>query len=372
MKITCQTAELMEALSLGQRALSPTSSLESIKGYLINCTDDGITVTSYNLETGIVTSLPATATAGESAVLNGRILFDIIRRLPEDTLSIETNDRGMATIRSGSAEFNIMTLPGQDFPDMPVIREDRTLELPQDLLKSMISETIFAASASEYKPILTGLCFDIQGNRLRIVGLDSLRMAVREEIVDSISGDDAYSFVVPASALREVEKILKDDPEQTVKISLARKHIIYDMGATRLFCRLLDGEYTKYESIIPKENRFSLVVNNQAFISSLERVAILISEQQKSHVRLRFEKNCIRFTTETVMGNGYDECACSGDAEGVEMGFTARYLLDAVRSIGDEESEFCFNGAVAPFLIRPVEGNKYLHLIAPVRLTARL
>ncbi|MBO5645553.1 MAG: hypothetical protein J6S59_00415 [Clostridia bacterium] len=113
MKITCDKTKLIEALSLGQRALSPNSTLEAIKGYLIQGTEEGISVSSYNLETGIVTTIPATSVAGESIVINGRILFDIIRRLPEDTLSIEVNEKGVAVIRSGNSEFNIMTLPAQ-------------------------------------------------------------------------------------------------------------------------------------------------------------------------------------------------------------------------------------------------------------------
>ena len=371
MKITCDKTKLIEALSLGQRALSPNSTLEAIKGYLIQGTEEGISVSSYNLETGIVTTIPATSVAGESIVINGRILFDIIRRLPEDTLSIEVNEKGVAVIRSGNSEFNIMTLPAQEFPDMPRIDSDRQLTLPQGLLKSMISQTIFAVSQSEYKPILTGCCFDIRGNILRVVALDSSRLSMREEEISTIDSGDAYSFVVPGAALREVEKILKDSDEDMVNIFLSRKHIIFDMGQSRLFCRLLEGEYTKYETIIPKESRYSVLANNKSFLESLERVSILINEQQKTHVRLKFEKNSIHFSTETLLGNGYDECVCNGDAEGVEIGFSSRFLSDAIRSVDADECEFAFSGSLTPFVIRPVTGNRFLHIIAPVRIAAR-
>lgn len=370
MKITCEKNKLIEALSLGQRALAPNSTLEAIKGYLITGCAEGITVSSYNLETGIITTVPATSVPGESTVINGRILFDIIRRLPEDTLSIETTDKGVAVIRSGNSEFNIMTLPPREFPDMPRIESDRQLTLPQGLLKSMISQTIFAVSQSEYKPILTGCLFDIRGNVLRLVAADSSRLSVREEEVASMS-DEQYSFVVPGAALREVEKILKDSDEESVCISLSRKHIIFDMGASRLFCRLLEGEFTRYEAIIPKENRFGVLVNNRAFLDSLERVSILINEQQKTHVRLKFEKNTIHFSTETVLGNGYDECICNGDAEGVEIGFNSRFLSDALRSVDTDECELAFSGSLTPFVIRPVTGKRYLHIIAPVRISGR-
>lgn len=368
MKLTCEKSKLLEALSLGQRALSPNSSLESIKGYLIQGTEEGITVSAYNLETGIVTTVPATSVPGEATVINGRILFDIIRRLPEDNLSIETDDKGVAIIRCGNSEFNIMTLPAEEFPDLPRIDGEKSLELPQGLLKSMIAQTIFAASTSEYKPILTGCCFDIHGKNLRLVATDSSRISLREEEVSTIGTEDDYSFVVPAAALREVEKILTDSDEDNVILTLSRKHIIFDMGGTRLFCRLLEGEYTKYEAIIPKENRFSVLIDNSAFLGSLDRVSILINEQMKTPVRLKFEKDRIHFATKTTLGNGFDECVCNGDAEGCEIGFSSRFLSDAIRSVDADESVVEFSGPLSPFVIKPVTGNRFLHIIAPTRL----
>lgn len=371
MKITCEKNILLDALSIGQRALASKSSIQAIEGYLLSGNSEGLLVSSFNLETGIITSIPATASSNESTVINGRIFYDIIRRLPDDVVTITTNDSQIANIRCGMAEFNIMTLPSSEFPELPKIDSEKRFSMPQGLLKNMISQTIFSTAQNDNKPILTGCCFDVRGSVLRIAALDSYRLSFREEELTGLEGIAGSRFVVPATALREVEKILKDDEGSSVSVSLSRKHITFDMGKTLLFCRLLEGEFTNYDEILPKSARYSVIIDNSVFLESLERVSILISEQQKTPVRLRFDKNCICFSTTTSMGSGYDECIIRGDAEGFEIGMSSRWLSDALHSIDADEALMEFNGSMSPCVIRPVTGSRFLHLIAPARLSPK-
>ena len=364
MKIICDRKQLVDAVLNVQRAVSSKSSVPALEGILIQTKENGIYLCGYDLELGMTTFLPAQIQETGSIVLSARLFGDIVRRLPADTVSLSVDEKNMAAIVSGPSEFSIVGIPAEEYPELPSISDELSVELPHGLLKSMIRQTLFAVSDSDAKPVHTGTLFELSESRLRLVSVDGYRLAVREEPVRC---PKATTFVVPGKTLGEVMKLLGDGDE-TLTLQVGSRHILFQIGDYSLISRLLEGEFLDYNAAIPESSSTEIIVNTRTFIDSVERVSLLITDRLKSPVRCVFSEQSIKVSCATSIGRANDElpAAVSGDA--VEMGFNNRYLLDALRNTECDEVKVQLNGALSPMKVLPKEGNSFLFLVLPVRL----
>lgn len=356
----------MDAVFLASKTVSTKSSIAVLEGLLLSA-DEKLTLCGFDLSMGIKVSTDATITESGCLVLNAKILSDIIRKLPEDTIFLETDANLLTTIRCGRTVFNIIGTNADDFPSMPEVNEEKSLLLPQKTLKSLISQTIFAVSDNESKPIHTGCLFEAENTSLQVAAVDGYRLSVRRESIEDIH--DTMKFVVPGTALREVERIL-DDSENLVEIYPDSKHILFRFGETVFISRLLEGEFLNYRSAIPSDLPYEMTISVKEFISSLERVSLIVSERLKNPVRMTFEGNILQMSCITAIGKSYDECTFEGHVENLEIGFNNRYLLDALRAIDDEKVKICLKGSLNPMVFKPENGDKFTYLVLPVRLKA--
>ena len=369
MKFSCEKALLQGAISVTSRAVSPKSSISALEGILVNA-KNGLRLTGYNLSTGIRTNVPADITEEGSLVLSAHLFGDIIRRLPDDIVHIAT-DGLMVNIKCGMSEFNIMGTDPEEFPDLPLVEYEKTITLKRCALKSMISQTIFAVSTNESRPIHTGSLFEMGENKdLTVVSVDGYRLALRREIVEETTGKPNYSFVVPAAALSEVEKICGES-EEMATIVLGSRHVMFKMGDTMLVARRLEGEFLAYRQAIPAEYKIVMVTDKRALQHTIERVSLIITEKQKSPIRCLFELDRMKIRVNTALGDAKDECAMSGDGQGMEIGFNNKYMLDALKACPADMVNLCMNSPIAPCIITPSDGTDgFLYMVLPVRLRA--
>ena len=366
MKISCEKAILQEGLSNTIRAVAVKSPIPAMEGFLFKA-GDALEITCYNSELGIRTTVGADIRAEGSLVLPAKLTLDIVRSLPDDVITIESDDHFMTTLSCGASVFNIIGLDPQDFPELPVLLEEYSVSLLAGLLRSMINGVLFAASDNDNNPILTGCKFEFTQNLLTVVALDYFRMAIRREPIERDSAEEV-SFVVPAKSLRELERFLGDE-EETLKIAVSRKNIAFSIGNTVLTSQLLEGEYMKYRNVIPKSSSITIKIATDSFMKSLERTSIVINETLKNNTIFLFDGSVARITCNTSVGRAYDECpieTLSGDP--LRISFNSRYLLDALRACRDETALLELNGDLAPCIIVPTEGDRYLYFIMPVRL----
>ncbi len=368
MKFTCDKAALSEALAVVSKAVSAKSSIPALEGILLSA-GDNLNLTGYNLEIGIQTTIEASVIKRGDIILNARLLGDIVRKLPDEMISFESDETLLMTIKCGRTEFNIIGISSNDFPEMPQVFSVDYLEISQKTLKSMISQTIFAISTNENKPIHTGSLFDIKEGFLNVVSVDGYRLALRKEPIENGTYKTDFSFVVPGNSLREVERILSD-VDDAVSISIDKKHITFKIGDTTLTSRLLEGEFLNYQNAIPKAKAFDVVANVKELTNAVDRVSLIINERLKSPVRCNFEGDVLKITCVTSMGKAYDECQLEGNAGPLEIGFNNRYLLDALHACPDDKVIMELNTYLSPCIIRPIEGDSYVYLILPVRLKA--
>lgn len=366
MKFSCEKALLVSAVTATSKVASSKSAIPALEGLLFEALDN-IKITGYDLKTGIKTELPADITEPGDIVLNARLFGEIIRKLPDDIVTIETDDKNIATIRCGMSEFNIMGTPAGDYPELPSVDTENSIYVPQNILKAMIAETIFAVSDNESRPIHTGTLFEINGDTLTLVSVDGYRLALRREKLEK-ADLDICSVVIPGTALAEVEKIASDT-EELVKITLGSKHILFTLDSTVVISRRLEGEFINYKQIIPEKSRISLTADRKNLIAAVERVSLIISDKVKSPVHCVFGDERVKLSAVTALGKASDECPLAGDGENMEIGFNNKYLLDALKTAPADEIQINLETGITPCVIRPAgDKDNFTYLVLPVRL----
>lgn len=367
MKFSCEKALLQSSIFITSRAVSPKSSIPALEGILLEA-GDHLRLTGYNLETGIRTEMPAQVDRKGSLVLSARLFGEIIRKLPDDIVTF--NAEGcMVNIKCGMSEFNIMGIDSEEFPDLPSVDQENAFNIMQKNLKSMISQTLFAVSDNESRPVHTGSLFEINEEELTVVSVDGYRLALRRENIDRKVGGN-FSFVVPGSALSEVEKICSDC-EELATVTQGSRHIMFQIGQTMLVSRRLEGEFLNYRQSIPRTNSIKVVGETKELLTTIDRVSLIINENNKSPLRCVFDDGILRISTRTAIGDAADRCSILGDGTGLEIGFNNRYLMDALKAAPAQRVRMELQTGVSPCVILPAEGEEnFLYMVLPVRLKA--
>ena len=368
MKFSCEKALLQAAISTTSRAVSPKSSIPALEGILLEAGSD-LRLTGYNLETGIRTIVPADIREEGTLVLGARLFGEIVRKLPDDIVTFQSENY-MVNIKCGMSEFNILGTDPEEFPELPTVEYQNSLILPQSRLKAMISQTLFAVSDNESRPIHTGSLFEVDSEGLTIVSVDGYRLALRHESIDKKEGAETFSFVVPGAALSEVEKICSD-VDEPASVTQGARHAMFKVGDTMLVSRRLEGEFLAYRQAIPRNNTIHVEGDTRALLSSIDRVSLIISDKLKSPLRCVFDSNLLKISTKTAIGDAYDECPLSGDGGGLEIGFNNKYLMDALKAAPADKVRLELTTGVSPCVILPTEGEEnFLYMVLPVRLKA--
>ena len=365
MRFSCEKALLQTAVNTASRAVAAKSSIPSLEGLLMQA-DQVLTISGYNMQTGIRTNIDAQIQESGELVLNARLFGDIIRRLPDDVLVLSTEGLNVH-LSCGDSSFDITALSAEDYPEMPQVEDQYSLSIQQGILKKMINETSFAISTNEARPVHTGSLFEVGETGLTMVSVDGFRLALRREPFERTEGG-AFQFVTPGSALSEVEKIC-GDTEDLVHITLGSRHILFEIGASQLICRRLEGEFLDYKSAIPRKNPIALTVETKALIESIDRVSVVINEKMKSPVRCIFDLDQVKLSAKTANGEAKDICRLSGDGQGLEIGFNNRYLMEALRYAPADAVKMELNTSISPAILVPTEGEEnFLYMVLPVRL----
>jgi len=368
-KFSCEKVFLQNAIAVTSRAVAQKSSIPALEGLLIHA-DQQLTISGYNMQTGIRTNVFANVVEGGDIVLNARLFGDIIRRMPDDMITFTADEKMMVHVSCGDADFDILGLSAADYPDLPEVEDEYAVSMQQKVLRSMIEEVAFAVSTNESRPVHTGALFEIADMSLSMVAVDGFRLAFRREKLEKLEGG-AFSFVAPGAALNEVEKIC-EDIDAFATITLGQRHILFEMGETELICRRLEGEFLDYKNAIPRRNPISVTVDTKAMLESLDRVSVVISEKLKSPVRCIFEQDRVLLSAKTANGDAKDVCRIDGDGQGLEIGFNNRYLMDALRFAPADELKLELNTGISPAILVPTDGEEsFLYMVLPVRLKAQ-
>ena len=365
MRFTCEKNTLLQGLNIASRTVAQKSALSAIEGVLCRA-GSGLTLTGYNMETAITYNIDADVSDGGECVLP-KLFGDIIRRLPEGPVTVVVDDNFKVSIRSGYASFSISAESADEYPDLPDVSTGHAIRIPQNKLKELISGTIFAVSDNQARPIHNGVKFEVSDDAVTAVAVDGFRLARRTYHPEEPTGRN-LSFVVPASGLKEVEKILSDT-DDPVGFTLGSKHILYQVGDATLVCRLLEGDFLDWKRVVPTNCPIQLVASVHDLASSVERVGLIVSEKYKSPIRCVFGNQELLMRTNTTIGAAEDRCSYAGDGKELEIGFNVRYMADALRAIPSEEVTMELTNGLSPIVLTPVEDKyDFAYMILPVRI----
>lgn len=366
MKFTCEKYLLQSAVTTSSRAAASKSPNPALEGLLIEAAGN-IKITGYDLVKGIYTSFPADVAEAGSVILSAKLFENIVRSLPDDIVTISCDDSNLTRISCGHADFSIMGMYSDSYPELPGVEHQKAISIPQKTMGEMISQTIFAVSDNEARPVYTGALFEVENGKLTVVAVDGYRLAMRRETPESSDMPDC-SFIAPGSALQDLEKMC-DDSDERVKIIVGSKHISFSVGNCVLVTRRLEGEFLDYKKSIPSEFKYELKMERAGFLKAVDRVSLIIDDRVKNPLRCVFGENRLNMYCVTALGKGEDLCAFEGDGEGLEIGFNNRYLQDALKAAPGEKLLVRLNTGTSPCVISPEDGSdKFLYMILPVRL----
>ena len=365
MIISVERSALLDAVTRLQRVVSSKTSMPVLEGILLSAEQGKVTLIAYNLEMGMRKEIYAKCDEAGDIVINARLLGDILRRMNAPQVVISSNEKLACNIKCGEATFDIMGMAAEDFPEMPTVGSDRTLKIDGSLLSEMVKGTFFATAQNEgAKPILTGINVTVKDSIMQFVAIDGYRLAIKRENVD-ISDD--FSFILSGKAVSEAVKLIDENTEE-VEMKVGENLISFNINGYDFISRLLEGEFVNYQKTIPSAHTQRVVVNTRELIDTIERVSLLISESFSTPVRCYFNELNVVFTCATSMGRAAETFNTQLEGDSFEIGLNSRYLLDALKAIGDEKVQILFNGANAGVLILPIEGNSFTYMIMPMRL----
>lgn len=374
MEFVCTKNELNDILNIVQRAVTPKSTLPVMECIKIDCNHNTVVFTGNNLELCIEYKADIEVREGGCIALPSKIFGDIARKLPDGNVTLSVNEENNVTkIKGGISEFNIQGLISNEFPEPPAIEEKYSFTVEEYKLKNIIKRLIpFVAVTEGKRPTLTGSLFEIKKNEMTVVASDGHRLGVVKETIKD--NDENMKFIIPGSTLRELLKILRDDESQ-VKVTVSDKHVMLEFEHFKVFTRLIDGDYLRYEPIIAANNTIRMEVNSHELRDSLERAMLIINDDDTSPdkrmpVRLSIGYDKIEVSCMTSKGKVND--AINAKIEGGELviGFNCRFLIDAIASCDEEKIEIDLSTPVSGCFMRSLDEKKsnYVFMILPVRL----
>ena len=365
MKFICDRNKLTEAVTNVQRAVSSKSTIPALEGILIKAEANKITLFGYDLEICITTTIDASVQQQGSSVIKAKLFADIIRRLPENNITIEVDDKNIVFISCGKSNFKLVGMPAEDYPEIPVIRSTDTIKISSEILNSMIKQTIYAVADTDVKPINKGTLFEIENKIFRMISLDGYRLAIRTENIDY---EGEKYMIVPGKSLSEVSKLINEDAEN-IEIISGGRHIIFKIGSYSVISRLIEGQFINYKASIPESHLTQIRINTRKFIDTIERLSLLLTDKMKSPIKCCIEDSIINASCNTPLGQAEDQIDVSMTGENIEIGFNNKFLLDALRNSETDEIIMELSGATKAIVIKPTEGNSFLFMLMPMRLS---
>lgn len=346
-------------------AVSQKSAISAIEGILLKSYGNTLFLAGYDLEIGITATIPARVSREGDVIFPAKLLLEMLMKVDGEEVSFDMDSKYVCTIESGKAQFVIMGVAADEFPDLPSLSIDNYFTLSQGELRDMINQTFFAIAMTEQRPVHTGSKFDIKNGYFNMISVDGFRLALCKRKIEDIG---EKSFVVPRKTLSELMKIISDDYDQKVSINLSKKHIIFEIDNFTVISRLLEGEFLDYNKAIPSESATQVRINRRIFIECFERVAVITEDKLINPVRLLFSDNKVHIDCATALGRIKEVLPASIEGPDVEIGFNNRYLLEALKNCKNDEVIICLNRSENPVKIIPPESDDYTFLVLPMRL----
>ena len=367
MKISCSKSSLLNGINIVSKAVSSKSSMPILQCILIETSLSEIKLIANDIEIGIETVIEGNIMEAGKIALDAKFLSDMVRRLPESDIVIETNANNQAILKCERNETNIPGVSGDDFNYLPEVEKNSYFTISQFALKDVIQKTIFSISDQENTKIMTGELFEINGDILRVISLDGHRISIRKIQLKESYGN--MKVIVPGKTLNEITKILNGGVDDEVNVYITDKHILFEFENTKVVSRLLEGEFYKIDQMLTNDYETKFIINKKEFFSCIDRASLFIKESDKKPIILNIENNSLYLRIDSSYGSMNEELEINKEGKDIRIGFNPKFLMDALRVIDDENVNIYMINPKSPCYIKNEEEG-YIYLILPVSISA--
>lgn len=356
--------ELVDAVTIVQKAVAAKSPMPILEGILVEASGQTLILRGTDIDVSIETTFTTEIHEEGRIVLDSRMFGDIIRKLPNNIITLKTADNNTITVSAEKSVLNLLYMDPAEFPVFPEVESTTFLSLPQAALKSMIRKVLSSVATEDTRPILMGMLFEASEAKLNLVGLDGYRMAmVTHELDEPI----AVKRVISGKTLRDLLSVVQDNDEE-VRLAFTDNHCLFEIGKTRIISRLLQGEYLKYQNMIPDYSKLSVIIDKNEFRDAVERASVLANEGTSNLIKFNFEGDSLIITSNSKMGKLREEVYCEMTGEPLEIAFNAKYIIDILKTMDEEKLVMEMTSNISPCIIRPEDNDKSLYLVLPVRI----
>ena len=367
MKIICNKNNLVKGVSTVSKAVPSKTTMPILECILIDATMDIIRLTANDMELGIQTEIEGEIVERGMIAIDARIFSEIVRKLPDNEITIETDENLKTVITCEKAQFDLSGKPGEEFSYLPVIEKEHSIEISQFTLKEVIRQTIFSISDSESNKMMGGELFEIKNNVLRVVSLDGHRISIRK--IELKEETEDRKLIVPGKTLIEISKILSGEAESMVNISYTSNHIVFEFDNTVVVSRLIEGDYFKIDQMLSNDYETKVRINKKELLNCIDRATLMIKEGDKKPIIIQIGDEWMELKIKSQIGSMNEEIAITKEGKDLLIGFNPKFLIDALRVIDDEEVTLYLMNAKAPCFIKDEE-ESYIQLILPVNFNS--
>ena len=366
MKIICKKSNLLNGVQIVSKAVSNKTTMPILECILVDATKGIIKLTANDMDLGIETIIEGDIAEGGIIAIEAKLFLEMIRKLPDNDVIIETDDNMNTFISCEKAHFNIVGKSGDDFSYLPSIERIDSIVLSQFTLKEVIRQTIFSIADNDNNKLMTGELFEIDGDILKVVSLDGHRISIRKIILKNHY--PSRKVVVPGKTLNEISKILSGDMDKDVSIFFTGKHIVFEFDKTVVVSRLIEGEYFKIDQMLSSDYETKVTVNKKELLECIDRATLLVKEGDKKPIIISISDGNMELKINSTVGSMDEEIDIIKQGKDIMIGFNPKFMIDALKVIDDEEIDIYLVNPKAPCFIRDIK-EKYIYLILPVNFT---
>ena len=372
LKVICNQKDLARVIGECQKAVSNKTTMDILKNFYIKAFNGSLKMVGYDLEISIESMFDTNVIEEGETLINAKLFGEIIKKLPQS--EIELSVKGdILTLICENSKFELKCENAVEYPKIPTTTDNSLVEINQSLFKQMISETVFATSQDQTKPVLTGELLEINEDKISLVAIDGYRLSVSTSKLPHSIGDS--KIVIPAKTLQGISSLLNSN-DDTFKFGFNEKYAMFVVGNTTIISRLVDGNFVEYKRLLPKEHNSLVTANRKELLSCIERASLLIASEKNSLVKLEIRDNNLNIISKVDYGNCNEEMAISLEGDYLDIAFNSRYLAEVLKVIDTEEVALEFTTNVNPCIIKPVSENtedkEYTYLILPVRISSNV
>lgn len=366
MKLLCKKSNLLNGVQIVSKAVPNKTTMSILECILIHATGNEIKLIANDMELGIETVIEGEIIEKGQIALDAKIFLEIMRKLPDNDVIIETDASFKTNITCEKSKFNIIGKSGEDFSYLPSIERIDSIVISQFTLKEVIRQTIFSIADNDNNKLMTGELFEIDGDILKVVSLDGHRISIRK--IELKNNYPSRKVVVPGKTLNEVSKILPGDAQKDVSIFFTGKHIVFEFDKTVVVSRLIEGEYFKIDQMLSSDYETKVTINKRELLDCIDRATLLVKEGDKKPIIINITDGNMELKINSTVGSMNEEIDIKKQGKDLMIGFNPKFMIDALRVIDDEEIDIYLVNPKAPCFIRDMK-EKYIYLILPVNFT---